>query len=66
MDAVETPACASVWISKWDINVKKLQSKELDSPDLKALKSAILVTRHLAPKGFCSLFHLIKESPEFI
>lgn len=66
MDAVETPACASVWISKWAINVKKLQSKKLDSPELKPLKSAILVTRHLAPKGFYSLFPLIKDSAESV
>lgn len=66
MDAGETPACTSVWISKWAINVKKLQSKNLDNPELKPLKSAILVTRHLAPKGSYSLFPLVKDSPESV
>lgn len=59
MDAEETPACTSVWFSKWAINVKKLQSKKLDSPELKPLKSAILVT--FSTKGFLQPFSADKR-----
>lgn len=45
--------------------MKKMQLKKLDSHELKALKSAILITPYLARKGFwfiSSLFNLLKVS----